>query len=51
MILEWNNSSGVILASPKVTTIFSGKPEKDLNPRINTLIFGNNINKGTYERK
>ncbi|KAK1625856.1 hypothetical protein QYE76_000171 [Lolium multiflorum] len=46
-ILESNNSSGAILASPKITTILSGKLEKDFNSRVNVLIFSSSINKGT----
>jgi hypothetical protein len=46
-ILELNNSSSAILASPEITTTLSGKPEKNLNSRVNALILSNNINKGT----
>jgi hypothetical protein len=45
-ILESNDLSGAILASPKITAILIGKLEKDLNPHVNALIFSNNINKG-----
>jgi hypothetical protein len=46
-ILEANNSSSAVLARPKVNTVLFSKLEKDLNSRINTLIFSNNIQKGT----
>jgi hypothetical protein len=46
-VLELNDSASAILVRPEVNIVMSGKLEKDLDSRINALVFNDNIQKGT----
>jgi hypothetical protein len=46
-VLESNDSASAILIRPEVNIVLSGKLEKDLDSRINALVFSDSIQKGT----